>query len=154
MKDNTLEKRNRIILAVKTRLLREMLRHAIDRSPHLHIVGEAKNRMDLWSLVRRNEVEWVIMSLQPGSKLPKAAGRLLAAQPAVSILGITSDGSRVHMGWREPREETIAEASDDGPIDLSWVEPHEVVLEDLTLEELIGVLRGKAPGKYGAHDVH
>ena len=88
------------------------------------------------------------MSLQPGSKLPKVAGMLLATQPSVSILGITPDGSRVRMGWKEPREETIAAGPDGRSIELKWVEPREAVLEDLTLDELIAILREKAPGRY------
>ena len=152
MKDDGFEQPSRVILAVKTRLLREMLSHAINRSPYVHIVGEAQDGMDLLSMVQRKEAEWVIMSLQPGSKLPKDAGMLLAAQPSVSILGITPDGSRVRMGWKEPREETIAEGPDGRSIELKWVEPHEAVLEDLTLDELIAVLREKAPGKYRAQD--
>ena len=152
MKDRAFEQPSRVILAVETRLLREILSRAINRSPYVHIVGEAQDGMDLLSMVRRKGVEWVIMSLQPGSKLPKVAGMLLATQPSVSILGITPDGSRVRMGWKEPREETIAAGPDGRSIELKWVEPREAVLEDLTLDELIAILREKAPGRYKPQD--
>lgn len=152
MENHAFEEPSRVILAVKTRLLREMLRRAIDRSPYVHIVGEVQDGTRLLSMVQRKEAQWVIMSLQSGGKLPEAAGMLLATQPSVSILGITPDGSRVKMGWNEPRDETIAEGSDGRPIELKWVEPREAVLEDLTLDELIGVLREKAPGKYRAQN--
>ena len=150
MKDGAFEQPSRVILAVKTRLLREMLHHAINRSPYVHIVGEVQNGIDLLSMVQRKNAEWVIMSLLPGGKLPETAGILLAARPSVSILGITPDGSRVTMGWKEPCEETIAEGSDGRSIELKWVEPHEVDLEDLTLDELIAILQEAAPGKHGA----
>ena len=151
MKDAS-EQPSRVILAVETRLLREMLSHAISRSPYVHIVGEVTDGADLLSMVQRNEVEWVIMSLQPDCRLPKDAGMLLAAQPSVSVLGITPDGSRVTVGWKEPREETIAEGPDGRSVELKWVEPNEADLEDLTLDELIAVLRQRAPGKYRTKD--
>jgi hypothetical protein len=45
------------------------------------------------------------------------------------------------VGWTEPYEKAITMASDNGPVKLRWTETHEKLLKDLSLNELITVLR-------------
>lgn len=135
------KKASRIILAVESRLLREMLRHAIDKSPHLQVVGEAKDGSDLVTLVEQRDAEWVVTSLQPDGCLSRTTIELLNVEPSVSVLAVASDGSEVRLGWSDPKREVIAEGSNGKSVELKWTQPNQEPLEDLSLDDLIAVLR-------------
>jgi hypothetical protein len=135
-------KPSRVILAVETRLLREMLKHAIAKSPHLKLVGEAILReTDLVSLVVQRDAEWVIMSLPPDGELPPTTSILWAAEPSVSILAVAPDGSQVKLGWKQPYQKPISEVQNGKHVKLGWTESREILLQGLSLDGLISVLR-------------
>lgn len=141
MKAAPTQQPSRIILANETRLLREMLRRAIARSPYLQVVGEVTDRANLSSRVEETDAQWVIVSLLPDGGIPETAETLLMENPSVAILAVAPDGSQLRVGWTEPCEKAIAVAPDGSPVKLRWTETHEKLLEDLSLEELITVLR-------------
>jgi hypothetical protein len=132
---------SRIILANGTRLLREMLKRAIIRSPHLRVVGEFTAETDLTSMVEETHAQWVIVSLLPDGEVPEVADTLLAEHPSVAVLAVAADGSQVRIGWTEPLEKAIALTPDGRPVQLKWTESQDKRLEDLSLDELIAIMR-------------
>lgn len=141
MKNDLVQQPSRVIMAVETRLLRQLLSRAIVRSPHLQVVATVDSSTNLASVVEQTDAEWVIISLLPDGQLPGRAWALLSAQPSVSVLAVMPDGSRVKMGWTEPYEKMVAVAADGSPVKLRWTEIHEMFLNDLSLDELITILR-------------
>lgn len=150
MKENPTQPPSRVILANETRLFREMLKRAIIRSPHLRVVGDVKAGTDLASMIEETDVQWVIVSLSPNGKVPEVANTLLAEHPSVAVLAVTADGSQVRIGWTEPCEKALALAPDGGQVQLRWTEIKDKRLEDLSLDQLITVLRKKAPDIFRA----
>jgi protease I len=153
MNDNPIYQPSRIILAIETRLLREMLERAVARSPFLEVVGTVGHDTDLSTAVKQNRVDWVFVSLQPDGKLPRAAESLLVSQPSVSIIAVAPDGSRLVLGWTEPCDSVIAKGRDGSPVRLHWTESHQKTLTDLSLGELISVVRKGALWELAIHDV-
>lgn len=153
MEHSSIYQPSRIILAVETRLLRELLKRAITRSPFLKVVEEVSEGADLSAKVKRKEAEWVFVSLRPDGELPETAEILLANQPSVSIIAVAPDGSQVKLGWTEPCDCVIATAPDGSPIRLRWTESHQKVLTDLSFGELISVVRKGALWELAINDV-
>lgn len=121
---NMSEKTCRVVLSVEPRLLREMLRHVIIKTPGLQLVGETVGKT-LPTVIEQVDAQWVIVSLLPGGELPERAGALLVTHPTVAILAVAADGSQ----WK-----------------LKWLETYEELLEEgLSLDELIQILRQGGP---------
>jgi hypothetical protein len=114
----------RIILAGESRLLMDMLRRAISKSPGLEVVGQIPDLASLPSAVERFGAQWVIMSLQPETSLPEVVSRLLAAHLSLLVLALAADGSQAR---------------------LEWMEPHEEIFDQLSLDELVATLRSGRP---------
>jgi DNA-binding NarL/FixJ family response regulator len=110
----------RIILADVPRFLREMLRRALAHAPGLWVVGEIADLGRLSSAIEQTGAQWVIVSLPQDGKMPEATESLLAVHPSVRFLAVTTDGSQIK---------------------LKWTESHEQTLDDLSLDELIELLR-------------
>lgn len=153
MNDSPFYQSSRIILAIETRLMREMLERAVARSPFLEVVATVISDTDLPTVVRQNQADWVFVSLRPDGKLPKAAESLLVAQPSVSVIAVAPDGSRVMLGWTEACDNVIAKARDGSAIRLHWTESHQKPLADLSLGELISVVRKGALWELAIRDV-
>jgi hypothetical protein len=141
MDEHTSPNPSRIILAIETRLLREMLKRVICHSPEHKLVCEVTNGPDLSELVKRQDVQWIITSLSPQEDLSDSVDHLLAVLPRVSIMALAPDGSEVRVGWSEIHEEIINQADNRDPIVLRWTEPHQESLTDPSLPELLELLR-------------
>ena len=115
----------RIILAGESRLLMEMLRRAISKSPELKVVAQVTDLASLPSAVEHTSAQWVIMSQQLEGKIPEVVSRLLAAHPSLLVLALAADGSQAR---------------------LEWMESHEMILDQLSLNELVATLRSGHPG--------
>lgn len=116
----------RIILENQSRLLREMLKHAIDKNPSLHTVGQVADLARLLWLIEQTDPEWVIVSLSPDGNMPEAADQVLQQHSTVRILGMTIDGSQAKVKCVPSREKSLGH---------------------LSLRELIAVLAGDRAGE-------
>jgi hypothetical protein len=47
----------------------------------------------------------------------------------------------VRLGWSDPKQEVVAEGSNGESVELKWTQPNQEPLEDLSLDDLIAVLR-------------
>ncbi len=142
MAGNPTQQPSRVLLANDARLLREMLKCAIEKSPHIRVVGEVEvsDGKKLTTMVEERDADWVVLSLFPDGEIPGMAETLLMENPSVAVLAVAPDGSQLRVGWTELREETIAVAPSGNLVELKWTEPHEKLLEDLSLDELTKIL--------------
>ena len=116
----------RIILANGSRFLHEMLKRVIEKTPDLQVVGEIADLARLSSTIAKTEAEWVIVSLPPDGKIPETVESSLTTHPSVRVLAVATDGSQVRI---------------------KWLESHEEPLGDVSLNELIAVLRRHHPAQ-------
>lgn len=112
----------RIILAIESRLLRDMLRRALENVHGVRIVGEYTDRATLLAAVAQSKAQWVIVSLAENGDMPAVADFLRTAKPRLNILAVALDGSRTRMRVQDTRDED---------------------LNGMSLDELIEVLQGR-----------
>jgi hypothetical protein len=143
----------RIILAMETRLLREMLRRAISKFPLMKVVREMSSDTGLPSIVEQTKADWVLILLRPDGKLPGTAKRLLEEQPSVSIIALAPDGGEVRLAWAEARDNVTVTGSDGNPSRFYRMETHQSALADLSLSELMAVLRKGALWELAIQDL-
>ena len=136
---------SRIVLADGSRFLHEMLKRVIEKTPDLQVVSEIADLARLSSTIAETEAEWVIVSLPPDGKILETLESSLTAHPSVRVLALAADGSQVKMKWVEPRESAVAVAADGSQIKMDWVESREKILDDLSVDELIAILRKHHP---------
>lgn len=112
----------KIILAGEPRFLREMLRQVINKTSGLQVVGEIDEIRELDEHLQQSNVDWIVMALRENGQVPEAAENLITQKfPSVRIMGVSSDGSRVKIAW----------------VGLKAAE-----LEEASIEDLTGILRG------------
>ncbi len=101
----------RIILAHDSRLMREMLKRVIDKTDELKVVREVTQPGDLHSAMRETETEWVILSLPPGGVVPESIQSLVNTYPSVRFMTVAADGSEVKVRWLEPLSRDLTNLS-------------------------------------------
>lgn len=97
----------RIVLANEPRLVREMLKHVIEKSPELRIVGEVADLKRSKVFLKEAQADWVIVSLDPDGEIPNGVESLLAEHPSVCVLAVAKDASCVRVAWREHHEDRL-----------------------------------------------
>lgn len=90
-------KSRRIVLAHRSRLMREMIKRIMSKSPTLEVVGEAQTIPELDLLLQKKDADWLIADLSPEGALSLKVQQLLLSNPDISILGITQKGDNVQM---------------------------------------------------------
>jgi hypothetical protein len=103
-----------------------MLGRAIVRYDDLKVVAEITDLTRLPSAVQQTDPDWVVVSLARELKISSVVRSLLAAYPHVGILAVTEDGSQARA--TSPRYP-------------------EKVLDRLSLDDLIAILRRRLPPK-------
>jgi len=115
---DTLEQR--IILANGSRLLREMLNRILHKAEHLNVVQEVTDHTKLPSAIEQQDAEWVIVSLPTEDAAPGWIDTYMRRHPYIRFLTVSVDGRSIKM---------------------KWLESHEADLSDLSLPELIHILK-------------
>jgi len=109
----------RIILANSSRLLREMLNRVLLKADNLEVVQEITEPASLPGALAGKDVSWVIISLPSDSRMPNWIDTYISKHPGVRVMAVANDGSWVKTRWLETREED---------------------LENLSLDQFIGIL--------------
>lgn len=110
----------RIIIADKNRLMREMLAKAISTDKNLKILKVLNSYNRIAEVINKEEVDWVIISLPKiSAELPVQIKDILVNHSHVGILVVSPDGSSMRV---------------------KWLEVEERVLDGISLDELIGFL--------------
>jgi DNA-binding NarL/FixJ family response regulator len=119
----------RILIANQPRVLRDILRRALERQPPLSVVGAVSDLERLPREIEQAEANWVIVSLEADGALPASVEPLLSAYPLVGFMGVARDGSQFKV-----------QASG-----------HEAYFDNPNLEDLVAALRHEASQGNGAN---
>jgi len=110
----------KIILVNESRLLRGILKRAIEQDNDLHVVAEIDDYTKITSVIENADVNWIVLALHPHKSIPDDIDALLRDRPDLRCLVMASDGSHVQM---------------------RWIETHDTSLNEKSLEELLTILR-------------
>lgn len=83
----------RIFLANQPRMVRQMLRRAIQRIPNLAVVGESVRQQSIVDAPALMTIDWLVVSLTDQGKIPPAYLSLSQAHPEMKVMGISLDGN-------------------------------------------------------------
>jgi hypothetical protein len=101
----------RVILADGSRLLRELLHHAIDNANHLQVVDEVPDPQELSSAIKKFDPEWVIVSLPYNEYGPGWLGPCLTENPSVRFVFLSPHQNHITMKWQMFYEEYYPDLS-------------------------------------------
>lgn len=101
----------RIILASDYRLVREMLKRAIDRVEGLQVVDEVSQLNEIGQSLLETPADWVVISWPPDKGLPACLDQLSSDHPALRFMAVASDGSQVVLRWLEPHQAALNNSS-------------------------------------------
>lgn len=113
----------RIVLAIGSRLMRDMLKRILFKSDHIDVVREVTDQRELPSVLENTHPEWVILSLSFDNDVPAWVDNLIASHPSVRFMALAADGSKVKMKWLEVHEHELDEASLNDLIQILEGEP-------------------------------
>jgi DNA-binding NarL/FixJ family response regulator len=83
-----------VLLCVQPKLLRDSLRQRLSRHPHLVVVGEVDDDIDLLLAIRATDATLVIHSW-PSESMPAMYSHLFAEYPGLKLLGLTPRGDHL-----------------------------------------------------------
>jgi DNA-binding NarL/FixJ family response regulator len=101
----------KIILAIKSPLLRDMLRRILINRDGFQIAGETTDWNRLLKMLKQISANWVITSLGSDGKMPQEVDRVLDIEPSVGVLAISHDGRQIRSQWLESHVTKIAKVS-------------------------------------------
>ena len=110
----------RIVLVDGSRLLRGMLKRAIERDLQLYVVAEVDKMEKFPSVIQHANADWIFLMIPPGKTIPEIIDHTLQEHPELRLLVMSTDGSRVRM---------------------RWIETHETSLDQKNLKEIMNILR-------------
>jgi hypothetical protein len=88
----------RVVAVANTpRLIREALERALDGVPGLLVVDLGGDPERAEELARQIQVNWLVVTLEPGAAMSRRVRRLLHRVPSLSILGLSAEGDRVEI---------------------------------------------------------
>ncbi len=87
----------RIFLANQPRMVRQMLRRAIQRIPNLSVVGESNRTQSVMSAPRMMAIDWLVVSLTEAGEIPDHFLNLAKEYPSIRVLGISLDGNELEL---------------------------------------------------------
>ncbi len=105
-------KKIRILLAIRPRMMREILKTLFERQEDMEVVGEVLAPVELLVAVREMEADTVVLALRDFEKLG-VHSNLLAEFPNVTILALASKGEAAFIEQLCHRRLEIANPSKD-----------------------------------------
>ncbi len=109
--------RNSIILTNESRLLREILKRVIEKTPDFRVADEVTNLAELPDAVEESCAQWIIMSLRTYRRFTGSVEILLDMYPSLRILAMATDGTQVKMRCVGSKEEDLSDLSLHGFIE-------------------------------------
>jgi DNA-binding NarL/FixJ family response regulator len=97
----------RVILAEGSRLVREMLHHAIDKADHLEVVGEVTDYQDVPGIMKKFDPEWVVIPTSFSHRFHS----WVQAYPSVRFIFLTPNKNDIKMKWQSAFEANYSDLS-------------------------------------------
>src|SRR5688500_15191509 len=82
----------KVLLAIRPRMLSEVVRHTVERQPDMEVVCELIDPIGLLLAIRAIEVEVVITTPGASDREPGPGSALLAAYPRLKIMVLSATG--------------------------------------------------------------
>ena len=101
----------RIILADGSRLVREMLHHALNKAEQLQIVDEVSDHEGLSLSIEKFEPEWVIVPLPYSNSMRDWIEACITGHPAVGFVFLSPHQNQIRMRWQTSCEEVFSDLS-------------------------------------------
>lgn len=87
----------RIFLANRPRMVRQMLRRAIQRTPNLKVVGESEQDESIVDAPRWLSIDWLVVSLTERGEIPGQFLDMVRHHPSLRLLGISQEGDQLEL---------------------------------------------------------
>jgi len=101
----------RVLLADGSRLIREMLHHALDRTDHLKVVEEISDSGGLPLAIKQFEPEWVIFLLPYTNQAHNWLQAYMENYPTVRFIFLSPGQNHIKMKWQTFYEEEHSDLS-------------------------------------------
>jgi DNA-binding NarL/FixJ family response regulator len=87
----------KVLLAIRPRMLSEVVRHAVERQPDMAVVGELSDPSGLLPALRATEAEVIITTPGDWDEEPGLSSALLVAYPRLNIIALSATGDRAFV---------------------------------------------------------
>lgn len=91
-RQRTFMRKIKVLLAIRPRMLSEVIKHTVERQPDMEVVGELIDPSGLLRALRATEAEVVIITLVDSDREPELGSSLLAAYPRLKIIALSERG--------------------------------------------------------------
>ena len=109
----------KVLLAIRPRMLSEVVRHTVARQPDMEVVRELIDPIGLLLAIRATEAEVVITTTGDSDREPGIGSSLLAAYPRLKIMALSPTGDTAFLyesGAPKQRIDDVGEESMLGAI--------------------------------------
>ena len=109
----------KVVLAIRPRMLSEVVRHAVERQPDMEVVSELIDPIGLLLALRATEAEVVITTTGDSDREPGIGSSLRAAYPRLKIVALSAMGDTAFLyesGSPKQRIDDVGEESMLGAI--------------------------------------
>ena len=91
----------KIILVNDSRLLRSILKRAIQKDQGLRVIAEVDSIEKFSTVIEQTDVDWILLAQRPDEPIPIIINQVLRDQPDLNLMMVATDGSRVRTRWIE-----------------------------------------------------
>jgi DNA-binding NarL/FixJ family response regulator len=109
----------KVLLAIRPRMLSEVVRHSVERQPDMEVVRELIDPIGLLFALRATEAEVLITTSGDSDREPGLGSSLLAAYPHLKIMALSATGGTAVLyetGSPKQRIDDVGEESMLGAI--------------------------------------
>jgi DNA-binding NarL/FixJ family response regulator len=113
-----MNRRTRVMVANKPRLMRELILETISQEPDIEIVAEIESESDIPQVVEKLRPDFLIIALDETDKRPAICDDLLKHYPEMKILALAAERNISVFFWASfDIHERSVEASEAGILD-------------------------------------
>jgi DNA-binding NarL/FixJ family response regulator len=117
-----MSQQQKIILVNDSRLLRSILKQAIQQDLGLRVIAEVDKIEKFNAVIEQTDVDWIVLAQHSEEPIPTIINQVLSERPDINLMVVATDGSRVRT---------------------RWIETHDTNLDKKNLQEILAILRQK-----------
>jgi len=100
-----------IILVIPSRLMRGLLKRALNKAENLVVVETISDPEFLPNTLWEKDIDWIIVSSEDCHGLPEWIDEFVNSHPTVCIIALTAKGTSVNINWLNNTDEEIRDIS-------------------------------------------